>query len=98
MSEKRFGSVGVIDDDGRLIGIVTDGDLRRHMDGDLVNRRASEIMTADPKTVSPETRAAEALLLMTVEEPRVTVLFAVDDHGRPAGILHMHDCLRAGIT
>ena len=55
-------------------------------------------MTPDPKTVHPDTRAAEALRLMTVEEPRVTVLFALDDHGRPAGILHMHDCLRAGVT
>lgn len=98
MSQKRFGSVGVIDDDGRLAGIVTDGDLRRHMDSDLINRPAGEIMTPDPKTVHPDTRAAEALRLMTVEEPRVTVLFALDDHGRPAGILHMHDCLRAGIT
>ena len=98
MSQKRFGSVGVIDDDGRLAGIVTDGDLRRHMDSDLINRPAGEIMTPDPKTVHPDTRAAEALRLMTVEEPRVTVLFALDDHGRPAGILHMHDCLRAGVT
>jgi len=98
MSQKRFGSVGVIDNDGRLAGIVTDGDLRRHMDSDLVNRPAGEIMTPDPKTVHPDTRAAEALRLMTVEEPRVTVLFALDDHGRPAGILHMHDCLRAGVT
>ncbi len=98
MSQKRFGSVGVIGENNRLVGIVTDGDLRRHMDGDLVNRTAGEIMTPDPKTVLPETRAAEALRLMTVEEPRVTVLFAVDTEGRPAGILHMHDCLRAGVT
>ena len=98
MSQKRFGSVGVVGDGDRLVGIVTDGDLRRHMDGDLVNRTAGEIMTPDPKTVQPDTRAAEALRLMTVEEPRVTVLFAVDTQGRPAGILHMHDCLRAGIT
>ncbi|MGI9413155.1 MAG: KpsF/GutQ family sugar-phosphate isomerase [Hyphomicrobiales bacterium] len=98
MSEKRFGSVGVVDGQGRLVGIVTDGDLRRHMDGDLIHRRVSEIMTADPKTIRPSTRAAEALRLMTAEEPRVTVLFALDDEGRPAGILHVHDCLRAGIT
>ncbi|WP_029086037.1 KpsF/GutQ family sugar-phosphate isomerase [Brevundimonas aveniformis] len=93
MSEKRFGAVGVIDADGTLIGLITDGDLRRHMDG-LLTYAAGEVMTRDPRTVEPTTLAAEALKLMN--EARITVLFAVRE-GRPVGILHVHDLLRAGV-
>ena len=94
MTEKRFGCVGVLDGDGRLTGIVTDGDLRRHMSG-LLDCTAGQVMTAGPKTVGPATLAAEALKLMN-EAPLVTVLFVVEDE-KPVGILHVHDLLRAGV-
>ena len=95
MSERRFGCVGVVDADGKLTGIVTDGDLRRHMVG-LMGHTAGQVMTPAPKTVSPTTLAAEALKRMN-EPPLVTVLFVVEDD-RPAGILHVHDLLRAGVA
>jgi arabinose-5-phosphate isomerase len=93
MTEKRFGVVGVVGATGTLEGVVTDGDLRRHMDG-LLEHTAGEIMTGAPRTAGPDLLAAEALRLMN--EARITVLFVVDD-GRPVGILHVHDLLRAGV-
>jgi arabinose-5-phosphate isomerase len=95
MTERRFGCVGVVAADGRLAGIITDGDLRRHMEG-LLDHRAGEVMTRHPKTIGPHTLAAEALKCMN-EPPLVTVLFVVED-GRPVGILHVHDLLRAGVA
>jgi arabinose-5-phosphate isomerase len=94
MTEKRFGCVGVKDDQGRLAGLITDGDLRRHMDG-LLGLTAGQVMTANPRTVSATMLAAEALHLMN--SWRITVLFVVDQD-RPAGILHIHDLLRAGLV
>jgi arabinose-5-phosphate isomerase len=96
MTEKRFGCVGVVDAGGRLAGVITDGDLRRHMDGLLVHS-AGEVMTAAPKTISPDALAAEALKRMGDPAPAVTVLFVVEDE-RPVGILHIHDLLRAGVA
>lgn len=93
MSEKRFGAVGVIDTQGTLVGLITDGDLRRHMDG-LMSHIAGEVMTRAPLTIGPSSLAAEALKIMN--ERRITVLFVVDGD-RPVGILHVHDLLRAGI-
>ena len=93
MTEKRFGCVGVTDAEGRLTGLITDGDLRRHMEG-LLDHRAGEVMTPDPRAVGPQTLAAEALKQMN--EARITVLFVVEDD-RPVGILHVHDLLRAGV-
>lgn len=93
MSEKRFGSVAVVDADGVLVGMITDGDLRRHMDG-LMSHSAGEVMTRGPRTVQGQTLAAEALKLMN--DSRITVLFVVDA-GKPVGILHVHDLLRAGV-
>lgn len=93
MTEKRFGCVGVVDGEGRLAGMITDGDLRRHMDG-LLDHTAGEVMTPDPRAVAPGTLAAEALKRMN--EARITVLFVVDE-GRPVGVLHVHDLLRAGV-
>ena len=88
MSEKRWGIVGVIGSDGRLIGAITDGDLRRHIDG-LMDQTADQVMTAGPKKTAPPTMlAAEALALMSDPAPAVTVLFVVED-GRPLGILHV---------
>ena len=95
MSEKRFGCVGVCDADGTLAGVITDGDLRRHIDG-LLAHSAGEVMTRTPKTVRPDLLAAEALRMMTGVGAPTTVLFVVDA-GRPVGILHVHDLLRAGV-
>ena len=97
ISQKGFGVVGVTDDDDRLIGIVTDGDLRRHMTG-LLDRTAREVMTPDPATVAPNALAEEAVAIMNAKT--ITCLFAVDpdSDGKVAGFLHVHDCLRAGIV
>ena len=96
MTEKRWGIVGVTDGEGRLVGAITDGDLRRHIDG-LMGHTALEVMTAGPKkTVPPTMLASEALALMSDPPPAVTVLFVVED-GRAVGILHIHDLLRAGV-
>ena len=97
ISKKGFGVVGVADDAGRLVGVITDGDLRRHMDG-LLDRRAAEVMTKAPATVAPGALAEEAVALMNAR--KITCLFAVDPDGggAAAGILHIHDCLRAGIV
>jgi arabinose-5-phosphate isomerase len=96
MTEKRFGIVGIQGPDGRLQGVITDGDLRRRMDG-LMSHTAGEVMTAGPrKVVAPGQLASEALALMTDPPQGVTVLFVVED-GRRVGILHVHDLLRAGV-
>ena len=95
MSEKRFGCVGVCEPDGALAGVITDGDLRRHIDG-LLSHSAAQVMTRTPKTVRPDTLAAEALRQMTGVGAPTTVLFVVDA-GKPVGILHVHDLLRAGV-
>ncbi|MBP7001636.1 SIS domain-containing protein [Amaricoccus sp.] len=97
MTRKGFGVVGVTDGEGALVGIVTDGDLRRHMDG-LLSRRVGEVMTRAPRTIATTALASEALGIMNAS--RITTLFAVDPAapGRPAGVLHVHDCLRAGVA
>ncbi len=95
MSQRRFGCVGVCDKSGQLVGIITDGDLRRHIDG-LMSHVAGEVMTHSPKTIPPGMLAAEALKLMSERAPASTVLFVVEDD-RPIGILHVHDLLRAGV-
>jgi len=95
MTAKSFGCVGVTDADGRLAGVITDGDLRRHMGSNLLDRRAGDVMTAGPKVIGPDHLAAEALWIMN--DRKITSLFVVED-SKPVGILHMHDCLRAGIA
>lgn len=95
MTERRFGVVGVAAADGVLQGVISDGDLRRHMDG-LMGHTAGEVMTSRPVTISPRTLAAEALRVMN--ERKITVLFVLDEAGRPAGLLHIHDLLRAGVA
>ena len=97
ISQKSFGVVGVTDAEHRLIGIVTDGDLRRHM-ARLLDHTAGEVMTANPTTVAPDALAEEAVALMNAK--KITCLFAVDPaaSGQVAGFLHIHDCLRAGIV
>jgi arabinose-5-phosphate isomerase len=95
MTGKGFGCVGALDEAGRLIGIITDGDLRRHMGDGLLGQTVAAVMTGKPKTVRKTAFAAEALNLMN--EGKITSLFVVEDE-RPIGILHIHDCLRAGIA
>lgn len=96
MTGKRFGCVGIVDEAGKLLGIVTDGDLRRHMDAALLSRTAAQVMTRSPKTIRANALAGEALQIMN--SSAITSLFVVDSIGRPEGILHIHDCLRAGIA
>jgi arabinose-5-phosphate isomerase len=98
MTEKRFGCLGIVSDGGVLRGIITDGDLRRSMGPDLLSRLAGDIMTASPRTIGPDALAVEALLAMNAHERPVTTLFVVDPAGRPLGILHVHDLLRAGLA
>ncbi|MCK9991669.1 MAG: arabinose-5-phosphate isomerase [Alphaproteobacteria bacterium] len=99
MTQHRFGCAGITGDDGSLAGIITDGDLRRHtLNGDLLQTNAGQIMTASPKTIHQGALAAEALGLMA---GKITCLFVTaQPSGRPqppVGIVHIHDCLRAGI-
>ncbi|HLO76951.1 MAG TPA: KpsF/GutQ family sugar-phosphate isomerase [Magnetospirillum sp.] len=94
MTAKRLGCAGVVRD-GRLIGIITDGDLRRHMQDGLLGLTAEATMTPAPKTVPPSMLAAEALRIMNSKS--ITTLFVVDD-GRPVGVLHVHDLLRSGVA
>jgi arabinose-5-phosphate isomerase len=96
MTEKSFGCVGVTDRIGRLVGVITDGDLRRHMHTDLIGRTAAAVMTRSPLTIRGASLAAESLRLMN--ERKITSLFVVGDDLRPVGIVHLHDCLRAGIA
>jgi arabinose-5-phosphate isomerase len=98
ITEKRFGCLGVTGADGRLLGIITDGDLRRAMGPDLLSRRADQVMTRSPRTIGPDALAVEALHLMNAHERPVTTLFVVDCDGLPLGILHVHDLLRAGLA
>ena len=94
ISQKGYGVTGVTDGSGALVGIITDGDLRRHMQG-LLDYRADEVMTRDPRTIAPDALAEAALAEM--QDRKITCLFAVRG-GRPEGILHIHDCLRAGLV
>lgn len=95
MTSMSFGCVGVVGADGLLAGVVTDGDLRRHMENGLLDQAAADVMTENPKTIRPQALAAEALALMNRHS--ITGLFVVEN-GTPVGIIHIHDCLRAGIA
>jgi arabinose-5-phosphate isomerase len=97
MTQSGFGCTGVVGDDGQLVGIVTDGDLRRHMGSDLLAQTVDDVMTKSPKTIRPKALAAEALGLMNSANSPFTALFATDE-GVPKGFVHMHDILRAGIA
>jgi arabinose-5-phosphate isomerase len=96
ISQKGFGVAGVLDGNGRLAGVVTDGDLRRHMEG-LLTHVAGEVMTQNPRTIGPDALAEAAVAAMT---GRITCLFVVDPaaSANVIGILHIHDCLRAGVV
>jgi arabinose-5-phosphate isomerase len=95
MSAKGFGCVAVTDDNGNLAGVITDGDLRRHMRADLLQAPVDEVMTASPKVVRPDQLVSEALQLLN--SSKITALVVVEA-GRPVGIVHFHDLLRAGVA
>jgi arabinose-5-phosphate isomerase len=95
MSAKGFGCVGITGRDGKLAGIITDGDLRRHMRTDLLDTRVDDIMTRGPKTVQPDQLASETLEILN--SAKVTALFVVEA-GKPVGVIHIHDLLRAGVA
>ncbi len=95
MTAKSLGCVGIVDEEQRLVGIVTDGDLRRHMRGDLLERTVGDIMTRNPKTIDATALASEAVGLMNAR--KITAVFVVEN-ARPIGVVHIHDCLRAGVA
>lgn len=95
MSTKGFGCVGITDTNGRLTGIITDGDLRRHMAPGLLSARVDEIMTGSPKTIKPDQLASEALAIFN--SAKISALIVVDGDGKPVGVIQFHDILRAGV-
>lgn len=96
ITKRGYGVVGVTDAQGNLAGIITDGDLRRHLDG-LMLHVAGEVMTPNPRTIGPEALAGEALALMNDRKITCLLVTAADSRN-PIGILHVHDCLRAGVA
>lgn len=96
MSAKGFGCVGVTDQSGGIVGIVTDGDLRRNMRPDLMEMTVDQVMTKNPKTARPDQLASEALEFLN--SSKVTALIVVEGDRKPIGILRMHDILRAGVA
>jgi arabinose-5-phosphate isomerase len=95
MSAKGFGCVAVIEATGKLAGVITDGDLRRHMRANLLQAMVDDVMTASPKTVRPDQLASEALQILNAS--KITALIVVE-MDRPVGIVHFHDLLRAGVA
>ena len=95
ITTKSFGCVGILDDNGSLIGIITDGDLRRHMDKNLLAHSARQIMTSRPRTITNEMLGSQALEMMN--ELKITSLFVIGDNQKPSGIIHIHDLLRTGL-
>jgi arabinose-5-phosphate isomerase len=102
MTRKRFGTLGVIDTERHLVGVLTDGDLRRAMGPDLLTRRVGDIMNPSPRSIAPDALVASALREMNDPQRPITTLFVVSRAGKAAGtvagILHIHDLLRAGIA
>lgn len=97
MSSKMLGCVGILDKQGHLIGIITDGDLRRCMSADIMTKTAADVMTKNPKTITPDVLAVEALNVMNNTGKGITQLFVIQED-KPVGIIHIHDCLRAGVA
>jgi arabinose-5-phosphate isomerase len=96
MTSKNLGCTGVLNKSEELVGIITDGDLRRHLMADILHQNAAEIMTKNPTTTSPKTLAAEAIAVMNKKS--ITSLLVLDDQKKLVGILHLHDCLRSGVV
>ncbi len=97
MSAKMLGCVGIINGKGELVGMITDGDLRRWMSPDLIEEKVSKVMTKNPRTIAPDTLIAEAVNVMNNTGRGITNLFVVENK-KPVGVLHIHDCLRAGVS
>ncbi|HTS42717.1 MAG TPA: KpsF/GutQ family sugar-phosphate isomerase [Xanthobacteraceae bacterium] len=95
MTSKGFGTIGIVEATGQLVGIITDGDLRRHMRPNLLEARVEDVMTRNPKTIRPDQLASEALELLN--SMKITALMVVET-GKPVGIVHIHDLLRAGVA
>lgn len=98
MTSKMLGCVGIVGNDGTLQGIITDGDLRRCLSADVMNKKVTEVMTKNPKTIAPELMAVEALKLMNNTGKGITQLFVIDTNNKPVGVIHIHDCLRIGVA
>ena len=98
MTGKGFGCLGAVGETGKLLGVLTDGDLRRAMGPDLLQRKVQDVMNRSPRTIHAHALAAEALRAMNSTPRPVTSLFVLDGEGRPEGILHVHDLLRAGVA
>ena len=98
MTEKGFGMTTIVAEDNSLLGIFTDGDLRRVVDQkiDITSATMADVMSANPKTISSSILAAEALSIM--ENATITALIVEDENHHPIGVLHMHDILRAGVV
>ena len=98
MTTKGFGATAVVDEEGKLVGIITDGDLRRFVNrgGSFENTRAKDVMTRNPKTIKPDELALKALRKM--EDHNITVLIVVNEERKPIGIIHMHDILKAELS
>ncbi len=97
MTSKMLGCVGIVDAENRLQGIITDGDLRRSLSSDMLTKTAADVMTKNPKTTTPDILAAEAVKVMNNTGKGITQLFVIEE-GKPIGIIHLHDCLRAGVA
>jgi len=97
MSRKGFGCVGVTGDDGILVGMITDGDIRRNLSNDLAGKTVNAVMTTSPKITMKDALAADALRAMTAGPSKIMQLFVVEDE-MPIGLVHLHDFLRAGLV
>jgi arabinose-5-phosphate isomerase len=97
ITSKRLGITGVVDAAGRLTGVITDGDLRRGLEskGDIFRYNAKQLMTRNAKNITADSLAAEAVALM--EQHSITSLFVLDEDGKPSGVIHLHDLLKAGL-
>lgn len=97
MSEKMLGCVGIVDNDGHLSGIITDGDLRRWMSPSIITKKVSKVMTKNPKVIGPDALIVDAVNMMNNTGRGITNLFVVQE-GKPVGVIHIHDCLKAGVA
>lgn len=97
MSEKMLGCVGIVDNDGHLSGIITDGDLRRWMSPSIITEKVSKVMTKNPKVIGPGALIVDAVNMMNNTGRGITNLFVVQE-GKPVGVIHIHDCLKAGVA
>lgn len=97
MSAKMLGCVGIVNDAGELVGMITDGDLRRWMSPELISEKVGKVMTKNPRTIGPDILIAEAVNIMNNTGRGITNLFVLQDK-KPVGVIHIHDCLKAGVS